>query len=436
MDLSKITTSIPKEISEWGEKNATNRGYAFVGILSYRYGEIVERTFAIRRYAKKGVLITEVRRRATGNSRPIVKNLLFSQMGGYIPVFECEDKYHRSYGWNLPVFYKEDFGVWYEAPLPLNFYTLYLNAEMLTEIDEFKFCGYSCGDVIDYLNKYRQNPMVEYFGKLDLPLSSALIFKADKDKRFKTFLLKNVSDVRSYGTQATIYAYNHNMSISDASAKIDKERRASKSIPALRGTKLNKERAVDYCTANNIGFQLYNDYLNAVIGIGLDLEDTKNIYPKDFTAMHDMRIAEYESLKAKADREKQKELCESFAKAGEKATAYEYTDNEYTLIAPRDISDLKTEGAILEHCVGKMGYDKKMADGQIVIMFLRHSNDITAPFVTVEYDLKQLKLLQAYAKKNSTPPSDAMEFINKWQQIIEKHIKGEQYEKNPRLKTA
>ena len=417
MDLSKITASIPKEISEWGEKNATNRGYAFVGMLSYRYGEIVERTFAIRRYAKKGVLITEVRRRATGDTKAIVKNLLFSQMGGYIPVFEREDKYHRSYGWNLKAFNKTDFDVWYEASLPLNFYTLYLNVEMLTEIDEFKHCGYSCGDVIDYLNKYRQNPMVEYFGKLDLPLSSALIFKA--------FLLKNVSDVRSYGTQATIYAYNHNMSISDASAKIDKERRASKSIPALRGTKLNKERIVDYCNANSIGFRVYNDYLNAVIGIGLDLEDTKNIYPKDFTAMHDLRISEYESLKAKADREKQKKLYESFAKAGEKATAYEYTDNEYTLIAPRDISELKTEGAILEHCVGRMGYDKKMADGQIVIMFLRHSNDITAPFVTIEYDLKQLKLLQAYAKKNSTPPSDAMEFIDKWQQFM----KGEQYEK-------
>lgn len=344
-------------------------------------------------------------------------------------MFECEDKYHRSYGWNLPVFYKEDFDVWHEASLPLNFYTLYLNADILADIDEFKYCGYSCGDVVDYLNKYRQNPMVEYFGKLDLPLSSVLISKADKDKRFKTFLLKNASDVRTYGTQATIYAYKHNMSISDASSKIQATREAHKNIPALKRHSLNEERIIGYCKENSIGYATYNDYLESVIALGLDLNDTKNIYPKDFTAMHDLRIAEYESLKAKADREKRKELYESFAKAGEKATAYELSDSNYSLIAPRDICDLKTEGAILEHCVGKMGYDKKMADGQIVIMFLRHSNDITAPFVTIEYDLKQLKLLQAYAKKNTTPPSDAMEFINKWQQIIKKQIKGEQYEK-------
>ncbi len=169
MDLSKITASIPREISEWGEKNATNRGFAFVGVLSYRYGEIVERTFAIRRYAKKGVLITEVRRRATGDAQPIVKNLLFSQMGGYIPVFECEDRYSRSQGWNLKAFDKEDFDVWYEANLPLNFYTLYLNAETLTEIDEFKYCGYKCGDVIKYLNEYRQNPLVEFLANWIYP---------------------------------------------------------------------------------------------------------------------------------------------------------------------------------------------------------------------------------------------------------------------------
>lgn len=429
MDLTKITASIPKEVSEWGEKNATNRGTAFVGMLSLRYGEIVERTFAVRRYTKKGVLITEVRRRATGHAQTMVKNLLFAQIGGYIPVFECEDRYSRCQGWNLKAFDKEDYDVWYEASLPLNFYTLYLNAEMLTETDEFKYCGYSCGDVIDYLNKYRQNPMVEYFGKLDLPLSSALISKADKDKRFKTFLLKNALDVRLHGTQATVYAYNHNMSIPDASDKIQSTREARKRIPMLKGHNLNEERIINYCKEHSIGYSSYNDYLGSVIALGLDLNDTKNVYPKDFTAMHDLRVAEYESLKAKADREKRKELYESFARAGEKATAYEYTDNEYTLIAPRDICELKTEGAILEHCVGKMGYDKKMADGKIVIMFLRKANDISTPYVTIEYDLKQLKLLQAYAKKNTNPPSEAMAFINKWLQIIKKHIKGEQYEK-------
>lgn len=421
MDLSKITNTIPKEVYKWSNENA-GAHFSFVSVLSYKYGEIIERSFAIRKYAKKGTLITEVRRRATGNSTAIVKNLLFSRFGGYIPVFEKGDRRSNNQGWNLLVFSEDDFDQWYEANLPCNFYCLCLNKELLTETEEFKYCGYSCGDVIDYLNKYRQNPMVEYFGKLDLPLSASLIAKADKDKCFKSFLTKNVSNIREYGTQATVYAYNHNMSISEASYKLNTIRKARKLIPELRGRRLNEERILDYCKENGIGYTLYNDYIKAVATLGLDLQDTKNLYPKDFTAMHNLRVAEYESFVAKVDREKRKELYDSFALAGEKATAYEYTDNGYTLVAPRDISELKTEGTALDHCVGRMGYDKKMADGKVVIMFLRQTTDIAKPFVTIEYDLHQLKLLQAYAQHNSKPSAEAMTFINKWEQAMKERM--------------
>lgn len=428
MDLSKITAKIPKEVYEWGEKNAGTH-FSFISVLSYRYGEVVERAFGIRKYAKKGVLITEVRRRATGNNQTIVKNLLYTRMGGYIPVFEKADRFSHSQGWSLPMFEKEDFDVWYEASLPVNFYCFCLNKELLTDIDEFKYCGFSSGDVIEWLNEYRKNPLIEYLGKFDLPFSSQLITKAKKDKKFKSYLLRNASDIRTFGTQATVYAYNHNMTIPEASSKLLKIRKAHKYIPATKGKELNEERILDFCDTNAIGYATYNDYLDAVVELGLDLHDTKNLYPKDFTAMHDLRTTEYESLKAKLDRAKRKELYESFAKAGEKATVYEYSDNNYSLVAPRDISDLKIEGKILGHCVGRMGYDKKMADGKIVIMFLRHANDIEKPFVTIEFDLTQFKLLQAYGKKNTNPPSEAMEFINKWQQIMKNKQKGEQYEK-------
>ena len=428
MDLSKITTKIPKEVYEWGEQNAGTY-FSFVSVLSYRYGEVVERAFGIRKYAKMGVLITEVRRRATGENQTIVKNLLYTRMGGYIPVFERADKFHWSYGWSYPVFYKEDFDKWYEASLPLNFYCLCLNKELLSEIDEFKYCGFSSGDVIEWLNEYRKNPMIEYFGKFNLPFSSSLISKAEKDKKFKVYLLQNASDIRTFGTQATEYAYNHSITIPEASNRLLKVKKAHKYIPVTKGRGLNEERILDFCDTNAIGYATYNDYLEAITELGLDLQDTKNLYPKDFTAMHDLRITEYESLKAKLDRTKRKELYESFAKAGEKATVYEYSDNGYSLVAPRDISDLKIEGKILDHCVGKMGYDKKMADGKIVIMFLRHTNDIQTPFVTIEFDLIQLKVLQAYGKKNTKPPIEVMAFINKWQQIMKKHIKGEQYAK-------
>lgn len=422
MNLTKIPSAIPKEVREWSEKHASKYNFTFVSLLSYRYGEVVERTFGTRRYAKAGVKITEVRRRATGEHEAIVKNLLYGGMAGYVPVFEKEDRYSHN-GWRCLIFGKEDFDQWYDTSAPCNFWCVCLNPELLGNIEEFKYCGYSQGDVIEFLNKYRENPMVELFGKMRLPLSSMLMKKADKDKRFRAFLYKNVDVARRYGSRATVYAYDHRMGIEEASHKLLETRRICSEIPQLRKTSIDAQKAWDYCKTNGIGHRLYNDYLEAIKGLQMDLYDTKNTFPKDFATMHDLRINEYESMKDKLDREKRKKLYESFAKAGDRATAYEYSHNGYSLIAPRDISDLKTEGGTLGHCVGKMGYDKKMADGRIVIMFMRQETDLGTPFVTIEFDLTKAKLLQAYGKSNSNPPVEAMVVIDEWVEIMQKLLK-------------
>ena len=203
MDLAKISPTIPKEVIEWSDKHATTYNFMFVSILSYRYGEIVERTFGTRRYAMCGVKITEVRRRATGKHGTIIKNLLYGGYSGYIPVFESEDRYSHN-SWHLRVFSKEDFDIWYDASAPCNFSYICLNYELLGKTEEFKYCGYSQGDVIEYLNKYRENPMVEVFGKMRLPLSSMLIKRAENDKAFRAFLYQNIDDVRRYGARSTV----------------------------------------------------------------------------------------------------------------------------------------------------------------------------------------------------------------------------------------
>lgn len=420
MDLMKIKNDIPDIVYMWAEQHGENTCYSFVSIISYQYGEIVERTFGVRKYAKQGTLITEVQRRATGdNSDTVVKNLLVSPFG-YIPVFESEDRYFNSRGYSFKVFDKSDFDAWYVADKQCGFHTICLNKEILFEIEEFKYCGYSTGDVIAYLNEYRKTPLIEFFGKCGLPISSSLITMASKDKQFRSFICKNSDSVRAYGPRATKYAYQHNMSISDANRRLNNRRMALRHIPKMRGAKLDYERIVDWCDAKKIDYSLYNDYIEAVIGLKLDLNDTKNIYPKKFKAMHDLRISEYESQKEKIDRRKRKKLYKAFAKAGEKATAYECSNDIYSIISPKDISDLIREGKILNHCVGKMGYDKKMADQEIVIMFVRKAEDINKPFVTLEYSLKQHRLMQTYGKENSKPSNETMNFINEWVGMMNK----------------
>lgn len=412
MDLKKIKNDIPKAVKEWAEQNAQTTHKSFVSIILYRYGEIVERTFAVREFAKKGVMITEIRRRATGKHETFVKNIYFTRLGGYTPVFEA-----RNCGY---YFLKSEFEQWYEAyPQYFQFESVLLNADILTDIEEFKYCGYSGGDIIKYLNEYRNNPMIEYFGKLNLPISHLLISKMEKDKRFRTFVFKNIEDVKKYGSQATVYAYNHGLTIKQVVIRKD----VNKHIPELKEHDMDIDRISDYLIKNEIPYTLYNDYIKAVIGLNLNLKDTKNIYPRDFQAMHDLRTMEYKSLQDKLDRKKRKKLYKAFAIAGTKATECEFSHNGLLIVAPRDISDLVKEGDTLNHCVGKMGYDKKMADNEIVIMFVREESNPTMPYVTIEFDLKALKLKQSYGKNNSSPTADVTVFVNEWVALMQKKLR-------------
>ncbi len=418
MDLKKMPNDIPQIVREWGEEHAGRTSFSYVAVLSYAEGEVIERTFALRKYSKKGLLITEVRRRATHPNRAVyVKNLL-SSIFGYIPVFVKEDRYSHSGGYSFKIFSKSDYDRWYLIKAECNFSYICLNSELLKDIPEFKYCGYQHGDVIKYLNKYRENPGLEFFGKLDLPISKALAKKAQSDTSFRKFLFTNADKVRIYGSRITMYAYNHKLSFDEADEILIKRRIAYRCIPSLRKTKVDPLRIVEYCEKNKVGASEYNDYFKAIKELKYDLTDTKNLYPKDFKAMHDLRVAEYDSYMDKLDRKKRKALYQNFAKAGEKAVAYEYSEGGFIMIAPKDISELKAEGKSLGHCVGKMGYDKKMADGQVVIMFLRLTNEPQKPFVTVEYDLKRKRLLQAHGEHNSSAPEDANVFISKWLELM------------------
>lgn len=335
MDLRKINDKIPKEIIKWAEVNAESNRHKFASYIVYRYGEIVERIFATRKYSKGGVKITEVIRRDTsGRSRSITKNMTFSYLAGYSPQYEKKDRFACN-GWGYRTFNKEWFDIWYDVYdsfLPPD--RKVINPEILAGIEEFKYCGYSSGDIISYIRAYRKNKGVEFIGKLDLPLSKALIKKCEKDKSFRSFLYKNHQSVRPMGVRALIYAYDHHMTIEQARA-------------ALKAAK------------------------------------TKNIEG-------------------------------DFAKSTEKAKGLIYRAEGLIIFPPEKPADLIVEGDALEHCVGRMGYDKKHARGQSFIMFVRKESEKEKPYVTVEYDPAGKRILQSYGFKNSKPEPMVEAFLNQW----------------------
>lgn len=418
MNLEKIKVkALPEQVKEWCESNAVSTTTRFCAFLEYIKGEIVERCFATR-IKKKTVNITEVSRICTGDKNGfIVKNLTRSY-AGYNAVYKAEDIIYRSYGYPVKVFDKEDFDKWYHPDTSVGFYFVIINNDLIKTIPEFKYSGYSGGAVISYINAYRKDKNVELFGKLGISLSPILINKAKKDGKFRRFLFENHKAININGVQATLFAYKHNITLDEARracfVKNQLDRLVSNRIPAVVGTKIDRQRLLDYVDSNDIGYRIYDDYLTAIKALRYDLNDTKNVYPNDFKAIHDLRASEYADFKVKQDEKKRKALYKKFRTVAQTFIQYEDFGDEYSLIVPKEASELIKEGEALQHCVGKMSYDQKMVDGKSLIMFCRNSSDIDTPFATLEYDLKENKIRQFYALKNSKPPEDARAYVDAW----------------------
>ena len=69
----------------------------------------------------------------------------------------------------------------------------------------------------------------------------------------------------------------------------------------------------------------------------------------------------------------------------------------------------------VSHCVGRSGYDRKMANEETLIFFVRKMEELDKPFVTLEYSIKRKEVLQCYAYDNEKPEDKVLEFVNnKW----------------------
>lgn len=114
------------------------------------------------------------------------------------------------------------------------------------------------------------------------------------------------------------------------------------------------------------------------------------------------------------DTEERKALYEKFSAVASKYLELEYDKKSvYIAIIAQKPSDLIREGEELHHCVGRMGYDQKFAREESLIFFIRTKEEPEKPLVTVDYSLKNKKVLQCYGDHDSRPNESIMQFVNK-----------------------
>ncbi len=388
----------------------------FYSYLTTNAGELVKVTVAVRHYRKEWYC-KQCAVHGIHSDKCFVKDMVFHYVGGY------------SVGWYAegitkhPSWYEGEEWGWSEDTM-FDPFAPVVNKEYATKRREYKYSAavlYADEDILQYLRLYEQYPQTEYLVKLGLSryaTSKQILQKCEKDKKFRKWLALHREELmRDFYYITTIFqAYSKGWKLKEVQAY----ERAKKSfcrdsgLQPIRDMLGGDYRAYfEYIGKQQISNRDYLDYLTACNFLGLDMSEAKNRFPHDFKHWHDVRIDEYHTAKALKDAEERKELYNKFLKVSEKYEALQYDKKSaFVVVIARSPAELIKEGEELHHCVGKMGYDQKFIREESLVFFVRSREHIDKPFVTVEYSLKNKKVLQCYAKGNQKPNEDVLYYVN------------------------
>jgi hypothetical protein len=305
-------------------------------------------------------------------------------------------------------------------------YATLINPHFIDRLPEFKYSAYKlyqgCS-IFKYLRLYRQYPQLEMLMKLGftrIAMSTTILKRCGTDKAFCKWLIANKALLQSrhYYIDVIIRAYKSKkpleqlQSYKEAKLRLIHDSSLAPIKELFKGKDL--ERFFDFIAKQQTNPNTYLDYLKACQHLGLDMTEEKNRFPHDFKRWHDIRIDEYATKKAMEDEEKRKELYAQFAAVAEKYLSLQHAkQSAYVCIIAHSPADLIREGEMLHHCVGRMGYDQKFVREETLIFFIRNKQEPDTPFVTVEYSLKNRKILQCYGEQDNKPNEDVLHYVNK-----------------------
>lgn len=129
------------------------------------------------------------------------------------------------------------------------------------------------------------------------------------------------------------------------------------------------------------------------------------VYKKeDIDNLHNDVLALYKPLENEA-------LSIKFSEQNINGKIYEFEDEKFKIILPKDYSDLINEGNKLHHCVA--AYARQVANGFTHILFIRKINDLNTPFFTAEISHNAVIQIRGLCNCN-IKDAELESFIEKW----------------------
>lgn len=160
----------------------------------------------------------------------------------------------------------------------------------------------------------------------------------------------------------------------------------------------------------------YADYLSMRINLGYDLNNTVYQQPQDLEAEHNKMVME--TNKEEMDKHL-KEVAERYPEIRHVyrglRNKYLYEDDKYIIRPARSAEEIVMEGRLLHHCVGGNMYLGRHNKGETYILMLRFKAEPDIPYITVEIDAKNPRILQWYGDKDKKPDEKNMQsWLNNW----------------------
>lgn len=165
------------------------------------------------------------------------------------------------------------------------------------------------------------------------------------------------------------------------------------------------------------------DYLSMANRLKMNVNDEVVYRTKDLCRRHDELV---ERINAASAKDAAKKMARKFPRVNRVCkilTKYEWTGAEYSVIAPKGISDIMREGASLHHCVGTSDrYYERMQDGETFILFLRKNEAPDVSYYTLEVEPDGTVRQKRAAFDRQPDIEQVRTFLTEWQKVIAQRL--------------
>lgn len=181
----------------------------------------------------------------------------------------------------------------------------------------------------------------------------------------------------------------------------------------------NRKILIRFCEMSNLSssersYKIihYRDYLRMISQFPTELKKDFPLCPQDIDKYHDRALKTYNRYQQQILESQQKELGDRYTNnVYSLVKEYEFSNDEYVIIAPKSVFELTTEGRILNHCVGS--YVQSVSNGKEYILFLRKKENQDIPFFTINITPNK-EIRQIHGKYNCNVPEELVPFIDSW----------------------